>query len=154
MKPVPTEETEVVTTVSKEQPQQVVHTMKRVVEPTVLTEHPQKAFEKKKTIFRFYQIIWYILTVLEIFLAFRMFFKAIGANPFSGFVTFIYAVTDPLVIPFLGILRTTVTGPNVIEWSTLIAAAVYALLAFGLVELFQFVKPVSQEEVETSVDEV
>src|SRR5690349_85284 len=64
---------------------QVVH------EPLVRTEHPQKVYETKKAIFRSWQVIWYILAIVEVILAFRMVFKAIGANPFSGFVTLIYA---------------------------------------------------------------
>lgn len=140
-----------VTTVEKSQPQQVVRTTKRVT-PPVQTEHPQKAFEKKRTIFRSYQVVWYVLTFIEILLAFRATFKAIGANPFSGFVSLIYGITDPLIIPFAGILRTSASGSSVIEWSTIVAAVVYLLIAWGLVSLLQFVKPVSQEEVEQEVD--
>lgn len=142
-----------VTTVEKSQPQQVVRTTKKVT-PQVQTEHPQKVFEKKKTIFRFYQVVWYILTFIEILLAFRVTFKAIGANPFSGFVSLIYSITDPLTIPFAGILRTSASGSSVIEWSTIVAAVVYFLLAWGLVSLLQFVKPVTPEEVEQEVDKV
>src|SRR5688572_13843637 len=140
-----------VTTVEKSQPQQVVRTTKKVA-PQVQTEHPQKAFEKKRTIFRSYQVVWYVLTFIEILLAFRTTFKAIGANPFSGFVSLIYGITDPLIIPFAGILGTSASGSSVIEWSTIVAAVVYLLIAWGLVSLLQFAKPVSQEEVEQEVD--
>lgn len=142
-----------VTTVEKSQPQQVVRTTKKLT-PQVQTEHPQKVFEKKKTIFRFYQVVWYILSFIEILLAFRVTFKAIGANPFSGFVNLIYVITDPLTSPFAGILRTSASGNSVIEWSTIVAAAVYFLLALGLVSLLQFAKPVTPEEVEQEVDNV
>ena len=40
----------------------------------------------------------------------------------------------------------------VFEWSTLIAMAVYAILAYGLVALFQLIKPTNPEEVEQNVD--
>ncbi len=147
------EEVQEVTTVEKSQPQQVVRTTKKVT-PQVQTEHPQKVFEKKKTIFRFYQVVWYVLTFIEIMLAFRVTFKAIGANPFSGFVSLVNAITDPLTIPFAGILRTSASGSSVIEWSTIVAAVVYFLLALGLVSLLQFAKPVTPEEVEHEVDKV
>lgn len=145
-------ETQEITTVSTTHPQQVTKTTK-VIQPSIVEEHPQKVFEKKKTIFRFYQIVWYILSVIEILLAFRVALKAIGANPFSGFVTLEYAITDPFALPFQGIIKASVNGMSIIEWSTMIAAVVYLLIAFGLVELLQVIKPVSQEEVEHTVDE-
>lgn len=130
----------------------------RVIKTTKVVEShthsSQKEFAEKKTIFRSYQVIWYVLSVVEVLLIFRIVLKALGANPFSGFVSLVYAITDPLALPFQGILRTSVSGGNVIEWSTVIAAAVYLLLAYGLVALLQFLKPVSQEEVEQTVDTV
>lgn len=145
------EEVQEVTTVEKSHPQEVVRTTKKIT-PQVQTEHPQKVFEKKKTIFRVYQVVWYILTFIEILLGFRVAFKAIGANPFSGFVGLINAITNPLTIPFAGILGTSASGSSVFEWSTIVAAIVYFLLALGLVSLLQLAKPVSQEEVEQEVD--
>ncbi len=147
------EEVQEITTVETSRPQQVVKTTKKIA-PTeeVKTEHPQKIFEKKKAIFRSHQIIWYILTFIEFLLGFRVAFKAIGANPFSGFVNLIYAITDPLALPFSGIVRASVSGSSVIEWSTIVAAIIYFLIAWGLVELLQFVKPVTPQEVEQEVD--
>lgn len=145
-------ETQEVTTVSQASPTQVVKTTKQVT-PPVSNEHPQKAFQKKKFIFRTHQIIWYILGIIEFLLAFRMALKALGANPLSGFTSLIYALSDPLALPFSGIFGITATPQgNFFEWSTLVAAIVYALVAFGLVELMQLVKPVSKEEVEHTVD--
>jgi len=146
---------EIVTTSSTVAPQHVVRTTKTVVPPVVTPEHPQKVFQKKKKIFRAYQVIWYILAVVEILLAFRMLLKALGANPFSGFTTFIYALSGPFALPFSGIFGTTATQQgSVFEWSTIVAAAVYALVAFGVVQLIQMIKPVTKEEVEQKVDEV
>jgi hypothetical protein len=145
-------EIEEVTTVSTAQPEQVVKKTTVVSPSPVRTEHPQKVFEKKKVIFRTYQVIWYILAIIEILLAFRVAFRAIGANPYSGFANLIYALSDPLALPFSGILATPVSGSSVFEWSTIIAAIVYALIAYGLVYLLQIVKPVTPHEVEESVD--
>lgn len=111
-----------------------------------------KAYETKKTIFRAYQLIWYVLGVIEIFLAFRFVLRMVGANALSGFVMFIYNVTNPLVIPFQGIVRDYVYVSGVIEWATIIAAFVYAILAWGIIYLFQLIKPVTPEEVESEVD--
>jgi hypothetical protein len=137
------------TTVSK--PQEVVKTTTTTA-PPVKTGHPQEVFEQKKTIFRAYQIIWYILAVIEIILGFRMSLKALGASQLSDFTSFIYAISNPLAFPFSGILPTTLSGNSVLEWSTIIAAIVYALVAYGLIHIMQMVKPVSQKEVEQQVD--
>jgi uncharacterized protein YggT (Ycf19 family) len=145
-------ETQEVTTVTQE-PARVVKTTKQVT-PPVQGEHPQKAFQKKKAIFRAYQVIWYILGVIEILLGFRMTLMALGASPQSGFTSLVYTLSDPLALPFRGIFGITVVPGerSIFEWSTLVAAAVYALIAFGLVELFQLIKPVSQQEVEETID--
>ena len=133
--------------------EEVTTVTKKVVEqPVVVTEHPQKTFVKKKAIFRTYQVIWYILGVIETLLAFRIALKSLGAYPFSGFTKFIYALSDPLALPFSGILGVTVNAGSVFEWSTFIAIAVYALIAYGIVEFLQFAKPVTPEEVEQGVD--
>lgn len=145
-------ETEEVTTVSKAAPTTVVKTTKQVT-PPVQTEHPQKVFQKKKAIFRTHQIIWYILGIIEFLLAFRMTLQALGANPTSMFASIIYALSNPFALPFSGIFGASATAEgNFFEWSTIVAAVVYALLAYGLVELMQLIKPVSKEEVEETVD--
>jgi hypothetical protein len=144
--------TQEVTTVSTKAPEQVIKTTTKVVPPAVQLEHPQQVYEKKKVIFRTYQIIWYILGVLEIMLGFRMALKALGADPTSGFVSLIYTLTNPLATPFQGIFKMTISGSSVFEWSTLIAAFVYALVAYGLVYLMQLMKPVTPSEVEHTVD--
>ncbi len=132
-------------------PEKVIKTTKKV-DSGVRTEHPQKVYEKKKVIFRTYQIVWYALGVVEVLLLFRFMLKALGANPFSGFVSFIYALSDPLAIPFQGILPTVVSGTGpLFEWSTLVAALVYAIIASGIVQLMQLVKPVTPHEVDDMV---
>src|SRR4051812_18850090 len=138
------EEVQKTTEVSSTAPQQVTTTTKKVVKPQVMREHPQKVYDTKKTIFRTYQIIWYVLGVLEVILAFRFILKILAANPLSGFASLVYSLSGPFVLPFVGVLRIS-TAPSVgtvFEWPTLLAMAVYWLVAFGLVQLFQFIKPV------------
>lgn len=147
MEEVKTEEQ--VTTVSKSTPVQVTQTTKTVT-PPIQTEHPQKVYDKKKIIFRSYQVIWYITGIIEAVLAFRIFLRLSGAFP-SEFTNLVYFLSAPLALPFRGILKTT-DEMGVIEWSTLVAMVVYLLLAYGLVNLLQFIKPVTPEEVEKEVD--
>lgn len=146
-------ETQEVTTVSTSSPEQVVKTTKKVApNAPVMTEHPQHAFEKKKKIFRAYQIIWYVLVVIEVLLVFRLALQALGANPYTGFVSLVYLVSDPFALPFRGILTAGTSGTSVFDWSIIIAMIVYALIASGLVQIMQLVKPVTPHEVEQTVD--
>lgn len=140
-----------VTTVSTPTQQQVVRRTK-VVTPAVATGSPQKTYETKKAIFRTYQVIWYILGVIEVVLAFRVILKLLGANTGSGFTNFIYAVSNPFALPFAGILGITGISDMTLEWSTLIAMAVYAIVAYGIAALFQLVKPTNPQEVDQTID--
>ncbi|MCR4324750.1 MAG: YggT family protein [Candidatus Curtissbacteria bacterium] len=120
--------------------------------PPVTAEHPQSVYQKKKAIFRTYQIIWYVFGVVEVLLALRFTLKALGANPASGFADLVYTLSDPLTSPFRTLFRVTVTEGSVFEWTTIVAMLVYALIAYGLVELMQLVKPTTPQEVEQKVD--
>lgn len=144
--------TEKTTTVSQETPAQVIQTTKTVATPPVLTEHPQKVYEKKKTIFRTYQVIWYILGLIEALLTFRVVLKMLGANISTSFVSLIYIITDPLALPFKGIFNVTYIDTGAyFEWSTLVGMVVYLLIGYGLVQLMQLVKPTTPQEVEREV---
>ncbi len=113
----------------------------------------QSAFQKKKAIFKMYQVIWYILGIVEALLAFRIILKALAANPASGFVNFIYSVSDLFALPFLGIFGITASQGSVLEWSTFVAMAVYALIAYAIVKLIQLIKPTTPGEVEQGVNQ-
>jgi len=116
-------------------------------EPQAKGETPQKVYEKEKTIFRTNQIVWYILGLVEVLLAFRLVLKALGANPSVGFTSLIYAITTPLAAPFNGILGTFATGSSTIEWSTIIAAIVYLSVAWGLVYFLDLIHPITPKDV-------
>lgn len=120
--------------------------------PPTPGESPQKTYNTKKTIFRAYQIIWYILGVIELLLFFRIVLKMMGASPTSGFTNLIYTLSNPLALPFRGIFQTQVVENAVFEWSTIIAGSVYAIVALGVVQLFQMVKPTNPKEVSQKVD--
>ncbi len=141
-----------VTNVATVSPQQVVRTTRTINAPPAGTEPPQKVYQTKKAIFRTYQIIWYILGLIEVLLAFRILLKMLGANSFSGFTSLIYTLSNPLALPFSGILGTTSTQSSVFEWSSIIAGIVYAVIAYGIVQLIQLIKPTNQQEVEQTVD--
>lgn len=140
------------TEVENVHPEKIVRKTTKVIPSLLENIPPHKAYKTKKAIFRTYQVIWYILGVIEALLIFRIFLRFIGANPGSGFTMFIYSLSAPFAVPFLGVVRPSISGNSVLEWSTLIAMAVYALIAWGLIEFFQIIKPVSPDEVEETVD--
>jgi len=140
---------EEVTIVENQNPTQVVRTTTKQVEPSVKGETPQVVFEKKKTILRFTQIIWYILGFIEVLLLFRVALKMLGANPSVGFTNLIYSITTPLAAPFYGILGFSIQGSAMIEWSTIIAVIVYLCVAWGLVYLLEIIYPITPKDIET-----
>lgn len=100
-----------------------------------MTENHDKKSDKG---FTAKKVIYYILGLLEVLLAFRLIFKLLGANPASGFVAFIYSVTRIFLAPFTAIFRTAVADgietKAVLEPGTIIAMIVYALIAWGIVK--------------------
>jgi len=90
------------------------------------------------------RIVYYVLGIIEVLLAFRLIFKLLGANPASGFVAGIYSLTNIFINPFKGIFPTATTpGVNtqaVLEPATIVAMLVYALLAWGIAKLIEIIK--------------
>ncbi len=84
-------------------------------------------------------IIYFIAGVIEITLLFRLIFKMMGANPGSAFVSGIYMLTEPLVMPFRGIFPVAVNSGvevrSILEPAAIIGMVVYAALAWGIVKL-------------------
>jgi uncharacterized membrane protein len=86
-------------------------------------------------------LIYFIFGLLNVLLAFRFVFKILGANPSTGFVSFIYSLSSIFVSPFEGIFSTAQgTGDvtaSIFEPATLVAIIVYAVIAWGLVTLIR-----------------
>jgi hypothetical protein len=84
-------------------------------------------------------VIWYILGLIEILIGLRFVLKLLGANSASSFVDMIYNVTGVLTAPFdsiFGVTKTTAGQTHsVFEPSILVAAVIYALIAWGIAKL-------------------
>jgi hypothetical protein len=78
-------------------------------------------------------LLWFLM-VLEVALLIQFFLMLIGAAPNNLFAGFMYALTMIPLFPFNGIVSNTRlgTGGAAIEWSTLIAMAVYFLVFYAL----------------------
>ena len=99
-----------------------------------------------KPLYRGTQIVWYILGLLEVLLAFRFILKLLGANPDAGFSSFIYGVTYIFATPFISVFRTTYVEGSIFEWTTALAMLVYWIVAMGIIKLFVMGKTVSTPE--------
>ncbi len=83
---------------------------------------------------RFSQFLWLLVSVIVILLAIRFAFVMIAANAATGFVNFIYQVTDPLVMPFKNIVNT----PG-IDMGAIIGIFVYMIVGWLIITLFRLV---------------
>ena len=99
-----------------------------------------------KPIYRGTQIVWYLLGLLEVLLAFRFVLKLLAANAAAGFTALIYGVTYIFAAPFLSVFRISQVAGNIFEWTTLLAMLVYWMLALGIIKLFLMGKTVSTPE--------
>ena len=82
------------------------------------------------------RIVWYIAGILLAFLALRFILALLGANPSNGFANFIYSVTHPFVAPFFSLFGYNLHyGVSSFESFTLVAMAVYGLVAFAIAKL-------------------
>lgn len=100
-----------------------------------------------KPLYRGTQIVWYLLALIEVLLAFRFVLKLLGANPFAGFSSFIYGVTYIFAAPFLAVFRNSqIVQGSVFEWTTLLAMVVYLVIAMGIIKLFLISRTVSTPE--------
>jgi len=99
-----------------------------------------------KPLYRGIQVIWYVLSLLEVLLAFRFFLKFLDANPSAGFTSFIYSLTYVFVTPFLNVFHISFVGNSIFEWPTLLAMLVYWLIALAIVALLVGGKTVSTPE--------
>lgn len=106
-----------------------------------------------KPLYRGTQIVWYIVGLLEVILAFRFILKLFGANPSAGFSSFVYNISYPFATPFLNVFRTTRVEGNVFEWTTILAMLVYLLIAWAIVKIFTMSKTISTPEAAVKLNE-
>ena len=92
------------------------------------------------------QVVWWIVGFVDVLLAIRFILKLLGGSTVSGFVTFMYDITQPLVAPFHGIFNTTVQGRSILEPESLVAIAIYSLIGWGIVSLIRMMNRTGRAE--------
>ena len=98
----------------------------------VQTTQKEPERERRILTFKVTQIVWLLVGMLEVLLALRFGLKLIGANPASPFAVFIYGLSGLFLFPFAGLTGTPAAGGMVLEFTTLIAMVVYALIGWGV----------------------
>ncbi len=103
-----------------------------------VVESHQQVFEDQNQIranIRYWTraIAYFLLGVLEIILLLRFIFRLLGANAYNSFIPFLYNLSYPFVATFHGIFDARTVGNGVLEFSTLIAMLIYALIVWGIV---------------------
>lgn len=84
------------------------------------------------------RILWLIASVIIGALVLRFIFMVLGGDPAHDFVALVYDFSRPFVVPFIGIFgeREGLAGSRQVEIATLVAIAVYAILAAIVSRLF------------------
>ena len=82
------------------------------------------------------RVVWYIAGFIITLLLIRIVLFMLGANQGSGFVNFIYAVSGVFSAPFAGIFPAPSYGKFFFDTASVVAIAVYSLVAWGIAKLF------------------
>ena len=102
------------------------------------------------------RLVMFFFGAIEVLIAIRFVFKLLGASGKSPFVQFIYSTSAIFMAPFEAIFKTQRVAGSVFELSALVAIAIYALAAWGIVSLIRAVTPREQsrtfERVEKDAD--
>lgn len=85
------------------------------------------------------QIVWFITGLIIAIIAIRFVLFLLGANRGSGFFQFIYGLSQPFVLPFLGLFEEPAYGGSVFESASVVAVIVYALVAYAVARLVTIV---------------
>lgn len=137
MDPVEVQETSVTSTTTPAVPattQAAPATTQRVGTGTaVMTE----STTTRGVTYRATQFVWFIVAILDAFLAFDFIFRLAKAND-TGFVNFIYGVGGALAAPFDGIFGVTITNTSyVARWGDLVAIVIYSLIGLAITALIR-----------------
>lgn len=113
---------------------------------TILFEYPGENDEKRvviernvsndyhrgascDTVYRIQNIVWFIISIIELLLVFRFIFLALGAR-LVPFTAFIYSLSEPFIAPFSGIFRLFDSRIGLVDTSTLVAIIMYLIVGW------------------------
>lgn len=92
-------------------------------------------------------LVNFVLGIAEILLSLRLVLKFLGANPGTPFVRWLYSTSQPLLQPFQGIFPSpTIEGRFTVEFSTLFALVIYALVGYFILEVLDSMRSVTSRK--------
>ncbi len=96
--------------------------------------------DRKSVATKMIELVYLLLIILESILALRFIFKLLGASEDNVFITFLYSMTAVFVVPFQGLFGSSLQNSIRVslydlEFTTLVAMGVYALLAYIVVRI-------------------
>jgi len=104
-------------------------------EPAEVGTHETDVVSRFSPASRAYEAVYVIFAIVLGAIFIRVLLKVLGANTAVAFTQFMYAVTDPLLAPFRGLLPTFVSGRTIFETSSLFAILIYGLIGIALARL-------------------
>lgn len=107
--------------------------------------------ESSKPLYRGAQIVWYVLSIVEVLLLARFVLKLLQANPEATFTNMVYTLSSIFTIPFVAVFQNDRVSGSIFEWTTLLAMFVYWMLALGIIKLFVMSKAVSTGEADAKL---
>lgn len=122
---------------------------KEIIERTTYSQNPNtvqrinRDVETEKSVYRSYNVVWLIIGVIEALLAFRFLFELLAANQYSSFVQLIYTFSYPFAAPFQDIFHITAVSYSIMDWSLIVAMAVYLIIGYGINQLLRIITPAS-----------
>ncbi len=97
---------------------------------------PSERERRLATLARIKQVIYFIASAFAVLILLRFVLLALGANPANAFANLVYGLSGILVAPFNTLFGYEPQFANsVIEISSLVAIAVYYLLAWGIAKI-------------------
>jgi hypothetical protein len=112
----------------------------RVAGPASVPGIDKKIPDRKSVATKFIELVYLLLIILESVLLLRFIFKLLGANPDNTFIRFLYEATKVFTFPFEGLFgyypqNSIAVSRYQLEFTTLVAMGVYALIAFLIVKI-------------------
>lgn len=99
-------------------------------------EYRDRGTERQRMIGKVNAFILILTAMLQMLLGFRFILKLMAANPANVFASFVYAFSDLFLFPFNTLIANPgAEGGFVLEVTTLIGMAVYALIAWLITRL-------------------
>lgn len=102
--------------------------------PEISQNAPQKSNNSEKVI----QLIWFVIGFINVILILRIVFLLFNAQA-SGFTGFLYNITAPFIVPFIGIFPAPGQGRAYFDTASLVAIIIFSLASWGVATLVRII---------------